>query len=123
MMVIIFGLCHEAKRKRFKPLAEHVPNKVNRRIYCRTIFRTRNALSCPFKHWPGRWKELSEFEQPYEASTLGLTIDKAKYHLGWKPKWNFSETVQYTMEWYRSFHSGEFNTKSLCQKQIKEFSN
>ena len=76
-----------------------------------------------FKHWPGRWKELSEFEQPYEASTLGLTIDKAKYHLGWKPKWNFSETVQYTMEWYRSFHSGEFNTKSLCQKQIKEFSN
>ena len=75
------------------------------------------------KHWPGRWEELSEFDQPYEANTLGLTIEKAKYQLGWKPRWNFSETVRYTMEWYRSFHSGEVNIRSLCQKQIEEYSN
>ncbi len=38
---------------------------------------------------------------PKEATKLKLQIDKAVEELGWKPQWNFSKTIETTMNWYK----------------------
>lgn len=38
----------------------------------------------------------------YEAKKLQLNSAKAQLELGWKPRWNFNETVKWTAEWYQT---------------------
>lgn len=53
----------------------------------------------------GRWA-AAEGEQPHEAQTLRLSIDKAQAQLGWSPRWTFAEAVAHTVVWYRADHDG-----------------
>lgn len=39
---------------------------------------------------------------PHEAGLLHLNCDKSRHKLGWTPRWNFLETVQRTIGWYRA---------------------
>jgi CDP-glucose 4,6-dehydratase len=38
---------------------------------------------------------------PHEAGKLNLATDKAFHLLGWKPRWDFRETIAHTADWYR----------------------
>ena len=58
------------------------------------------------KHWPGSWVDVSELEALHEAGRLNLQIDKAHHVLGWRPRWDFVQTVARTVCWYRSVHGG-----------------
>lgn len=74
----------------------------------------------------GSWKWISPENARYESSLLNLSIDKAYHKLGWFPKWNFSETIKRTVEWYQAaeLHQGPLNNPSVIQdltlKQIRE---
>jgi CDP-glucose 4,6-dehydratase len=53
------------------------------------------------KHWPGEWSDQSDPNAVHEAKLLNLATDKAFHLLGWKPAWDFEETIHETVAWYR----------------------
>jgi CDP-glucose 4,6-dehydratase len=70
------------------------------------------------RHWPGSWSEQADPGAPHEARLLSLAVDKAFHLLGWRPAWNFAETVRHTVEWYRAVHGGA-DPRTLTAEQIR----
>lgn len=58
------------------------------------------------RHWPGSWEDRSDPRAVHESRLLHLSVDKARALLGWAPVWDFSETVERTVAWYRAYASG-----------------
>jgi CDP-glucose 4,6-dehydratase len=58
---------------------------------------------------------------PHEAGQLRVDASKAREHLGWQPRWPLSRAVERTIEWYKSFLSGE-DMRELTLRQIAEYS-
>lgn len=73
-----------------------------------------------FRHFnsPG-WKDVSDPDQPHEASLLMLDINKAIYQLGWKPALNLNETLAMTAEWYSSYKKQD--AAELSRRQIANY--
>ncbi len=73
----------------FGPLAnDHVPVKelVETAIHC----------------WgSGEWIDGYDAAQPHEAGLLKLSIEKAIKVLGWQPKLNSKEAIEWTIDWYK----------------------
>ena len=57
-------------------------------------------------YWPGDYLISSKRTDYHEATKLNLQIDKAYHQLSWSPVWDFAQTVQRTIQWYKSFHEG-----------------
>ncbi|MEX0332243.1 MAG: CDP-glucose 4,6-dehydratase [Puniceicoccaceae bacterium] len=53
------------------------------------------------KSWPGTWENLAE-GGPAEAKLLSLSVNKAREHLDWRPRWDFGKTIEETIGWYRN---------------------
>lgn len=73
----------------FGPLpTDHVP--------VQTLVET--AISC----WgSGEWINGYDAGQPHEAGLLQLSIEKAMKVLGWQPKLNSREAIEWTIDWYK----------------------
>ncbi|MDR0733049.1 MAG: CDP-glucose 4,6-dehydratase [Dysgonamonadaceae bacterium] len=67
----------------------------------------------------GMLKDASNPDALHEAKLLALDISKARYELGWTPKWNIRTTIAKTVEWYA--HYQKENVYQLCLKQITEY--
>jgi len=61
----------------------------------------RDLVEGVLKHWPGTWEQTHQEKHLKEAPLLSLAIDKARETLGWQPRWDFAETVEKTVAWYR----------------------
>ena len=72
------------------------------------------------KTWPGTWDDYSDPMAVHEASLLNLAIDKAHHVLGWRPVWNFSETVARAAAWYRQYHGG-ISARSLVLEDLNSY--
>ena len=61
------------------------------------------------RHWPGApgWSDASRAGAPHEAGMLHLVADRARQQLGWRPRWDFGQTVARTTGWYRQVHQGD----------------
>jgi CDP-glucose 4,6-dehydratase len=57
----------------------------------------------------------------HEAGVLKLDITKAVNYLGWKPKLNFEETIQFTVNGYLEELHNNKNVYSSRVKQIESF--
>lgn len=57
---------------------------------------------------------------PHEAGLLTLETAKAKAVLGVQPRWNLSQTVRRTMDWYRLQAQGE-SARTLCLADIADY--
>ncbi len=68
----------------------------------------------------GSWKDLSNSDTFHEAKLLTLNIDKAKNKLQWEPKLDFSQTIAFTVEWYKNYATQ--NVYDICVQQIDEYS-
>lgn len=70
----------------------------------------------------GRWINESR-EQPHEAHTLRLCVDKALVLLGWSPRWTFADSVSHTIAWYRASHDGATaaGLRALSFSQIETY--
>jgi CDP-glucose 4,6-dehydratase len=64
--------------------------------------------------------EKSNGDHPHEATLLKLDITKAKEQLGWAPKWDLDMALEKTVNWYKSYYSGE-NMQEMSLKQIEEY--
>ena len=72
------------------------------------------------KHRKGGWVDRCDPKAVHEAGLLNLDIRKAKKVLGWKPRWNFEETVAKTVEWYESVRGGA-KVVDVTRAQIEEY--
>ena len=70
--------------------------------------------------WPGQWKANAEVNAPHEAGLLTLNIHKATSLLGWRPSWNFEESMKRTINWYQDQLSGK-DPIDLTIQQINEY--
>ena len=85
--------------------------------------RVRDLVEEILRHWPGSWEQIPQEKHLKEAPLLSLAIDKAKETLGWRPRWDFSETVHQTVSWYRDYFARAQKSDSpsmidFTQKQI-----
>ncbi len=68
------------------------------------------------RRWPGgQWQNRPEPGASAECRTLALSIEKAAAILDWRPVWNFRETVDETVQWYR--HHAEHPHPAACRDQ------
>lgn len=69
----------------------------------------------------GNWSS-AKVEQPHEAHTLRLSIEKAHTRLGWTPRWDFETAVARTVEWYKAAAEGAraAELRELTRKQIEQ---
>jgi len=75
------------------------------------------------KAWgSGTWEDLSGVDQPHEASILRLSIEKAGWELGWRPRWSCGEMIQRTANWYRQALCEGADARSLCEADIDAYS-
>jgi len=55
-----------------------------------------------------RWNDTSlDHQHLHEAGLLKLNCDKAMLDLNWEPTLKFEETVQMTVEWYKTYYENE----------------
>ncbi len=73
-------------------------------------------------HWgrPG-WSAVSDPGALHEAGLLRLAIDRAVARLGWRPVWNFEETVARTADWYRAVDGGEASARAACLADLDAY--
>ena len=58
---------------------------------------------------------------PHESGLLRLATDKARLRLGWEPRWDFTRTIDATVDWYKAFYAGD-PMAAWCERQIDEHS-
>lgn len=56
----------------------------------------------------------------YEAKRLQIDSTKARDELGWKPRWDFSETIKWTAKWYQ-MEQEDVDMKPLLIETIQEY--
>ncbi len=67
----------------------------------------------------GELKDVSDPGALHEAKLLALDISKARFRLGWTPRWDIRTTIAKTVEWYARYRTE--NVLQLCQEQIKSY--
>jgi CDP-glucose 4,6-dehydratase len=55
--------------------------------------------------------------EPHEAETLRVAIDKAMWQLNWRPCWSVRDALQRTAQWYRCYFE---NTASLMELSVEQ---
>ncbi len=66
----------------------------------------------------GSWENQGGAGQPAEAGQLRLSIDKALWQLGWRPRWDLRQALEHTVHWYREYFAGVTGMRQLCLDQI-----
>lgn len=49
----------------------------------------------------GNWKDVSDPNQPHEASLLKLDISRAMQELDWRPRLDAAKAIEWTLAWYK----------------------
>lgn len=66
-----------------------------------------------------QWK-LDAKINPHEATYLKLDCSKAKNRLQWSPKLDLGTTLDWIVEWYRSYLNGD-DMRQLTERQINQY--
>lgn len=76
------------------------------------------------KNWgKGEVEIFNSDKQPHEAGLLKLDISKAMANLNWKPKYQATETIKKTIDWYKYYFSNRNEINQFTESQIIEFVN
>lgn len=68
----------------------------------------------------GSWQHTPEPGAVHEAKLLTLSCEKAERELGWRPRWNFDETIARVAHWYRESGAGA-SPRALCLRDIRDY--
>jgi len=76
-----------------------------------------------FRNWgSGRWEDANPVDRLREEQALRLSNDRAREELGWRPRWDFQESVRRTSRWYKSFYEDpSSSTRDLCLRDISDY--
>ncbi|MBL0201061.1 MAG: CDP-glucose 4,6-dehydratase [Chitinophagaceae bacterium] len=79
----------------------------------------KELVEMAIKNWgSGNWKDISDANQPHEAGLLQLNINRAKNQLGWQPKLNSQQAIEWTIDWYKKSEQEIFD---FSIKQISDY--
>lgn len=74
------------------------------------------------ENWGGDVRSyVSNGDEVKEASILSLNCDKARMLLNWRPTWNLSQAIAYTVGWYKEHYSPSLDARTATLRQIREF--
>ncbi|MFT3907931.1 MAG: CDP-glucose 4,6-dehydratase [Ferruginibacter sp.] len=80
----------------------------------------KELVTLAIKTWgSGEWKDISDKTQPHEATLLKLDISKAIQTLGWKPKLNAINAIEWTLQWYKQ----TTDIAGFTFKQVNDYMN
>lgn len=85
---------------------------------CTTVVDGVSKFRKEFKR--GEILELDEEDIDGRKGTVVLDITKAKYRLGWTPKWTIDKTIHYTADWYKNYKNK--NVYNICRNHIEKYS-
>ena len=85
-----------------------------------TVGELLDAMS---SRWLGaQWRAVRGREDSgHEAQLLKLSCDKALFYLKWQAVMEFSETVSYTIDWYRSWYELQQDMYMYSVGQIEQY--
>ena len=70
------------------------------------------------------YQNITNKSDYHEANLLMLDCSKATKLLKWSPVWDFGDTVQKTIEWYRNFYEkNTLNTQADLENYIQSAKN
>ena len=82
----------------------------------------REIVDLFIREWGGgSWVDVSDRNRPHEAVILRLSIDKAIWQLGWRPRWGVEATFQRAAAWYRAYLEGDVPMQGVCLDQIAAY--
>ena len=86
---------------------------------CKKVISIVNLLC---KEWQGYKAKIvvNKNKKFHESKLLSLNIDKAKNELGWRPRLTLDETVNFTIDWYKTFFS-DGDVEDITDYQIEYF--
>src|SRR5262249_22832645 len=64
---------------------------------------------------------VEEITGPHEDNLVMLDISKAKMALGWQPVLTLGETIDFTVDWYRSLHEVRAPAHMLVYNQLHAY--
>ncbi len=86
-----------------------------------TVAELLDAMSS--KWMKAKWSSISSQKlDGHEATLLKLSYDKALFFLDWKAVLKFSETVAFTINWYKTQHEDTENLYEFSNHQIEKYS-
>jgi len=79
----------------------------------------KELVELAIKNWgSGNWKDITNANQPHEAGLLQLNITRAKNQLGWQPRLNSQQAIEWTIDWYKKSAQEIFD---FTIKQISDY--
>lgn len=69
---------------------------------------------------PGMTWRIDNGRHHHEAKYLRLDSSKARSMLGWRPRWNLTQALEATAEWYKALQSGK-DAALLTREQIRSY--
>ena len=78
------------------------------------------------EHMVNEWGNGASWQQeggvhPHEANYLKLDISKAKFKLGWQPRWHLATALKLITTWHQAYMAND-DMKKLCLAQIDQYS-
>ena len=73
------------------------------------------------KNWGGGSYTIAKDNEAREANYLQLDISKAKSVLRWFQKYDFEESIEKTVEWYKAYYEDKRNINNVTEKQIRAY--
>jgi len=80
----------------------------------------RDVVETLLRHIPGTWRNLQTGPAVHEAGLLHLCTDKARHVLGWRPVWDFEQSLFRTAEWY-THYAKTGDAAGLVNRQLDAF--
>ena len=74
-----------------------------------------------FKSWSGKYKIEENISNFKESKLLYLNIEKARIILNWRPYWDFQETIQKSVSWYKKVFNNEISPYEACLNDLNEY--
>ncbi len=80
-----------------------------------------DVIEAVAKKWDGgaRW-EQAPGTHPHEAQYLGINAGKACARLGWTPRLDIAQAIDWTVEWYRAWRDGA-DLRRLSEAQLDRY--
>lgn len=71
----------------------------------------------------GKYKDVHDINNVYEANVLKLDSTKAKLLLQWKSKWSLDKSIKKTFEWYKAYlnKATKLELRENIENQIREY--
>ncbi len=69
----------------------------------------------------GEYQVVPSNSPVHEAGLLKLDISRSVQELQWRPKLRAAQALEYTIDWYKQYFSGDTDMKDITKKQILNY--